>query len=178
MLRQSRKRTNTRGWLLTGGTVSHCLLEYWPVLLVELNRSVCLSLSVSEQLRSPGSTVRLQDGMLLNCSCPWNGKLIMVSWTREVYSNPFAVYHPSYGVNFAAAYDGRVEFINASAMDGSIRIMNVTEDDVGLYHCSVQTFPQGSWTKDMLVLKQGITPRHSIWLLDNISAGFWLFWSP
>lgn len=81
----------------------------------------------------------------------------MVSWTKGVYSNPLAIYHPNYGVNFAAAYDGRIEFVNASVMDGSIRITNVTEEDEGLYHCSIQTFPQGSWTKDTMVHKQGIT---------------------
>lgn len=94
--------------------------------------------------------------MLLDCSCPWSGNLIMVSWTKDVKSAPLAIFHPEYGVNFDAAYDGRVEFINASVFDGSIRIMNVTEKDEGVYHCSVQTFPQGSWTKDTLVQKQGM----------------------
>lgn len=89
----------------------------------------------------------------------------MVSWTKGVYSSPLAIYHPMYGVNFNAAYDGRVEFINASAMDGSIRIMNVTEEDEGLYHCTMQTFPRGTWTKDTLVQKRGITnekPGHLV----------------
>lgn len=99
----------------------------------------------------------LQNGMLLNCTCPWTGKLVMVTWTKGVNSSPLAVYHPDYGVNFNSAYDGRVEFINTSAMDGSIRVTNVTEEDEGVYQCSMQTFPQGSWSKETLVKKQGIT---------------------
>ncbi|MCJ8745723.1 hypothetical protein PDJAM_G00133660 [Pangasius djambal] len=125
---------------------------YFMALLISLS-----FLKVSEQLKSPGSTVKLEDGMLLDCLCPWSGNLIMVSWTKGVYSTPIAIYHPNYGVNFNAAYDGRVKFINSSEMDGSIRITNVTEEDEGVYHCSVQTFPQGSWTKDTLVQKQVTT---------------------
>ncbi|XP_046689551.1 CD226 antigen isoform X2 [Silurus meridionalis] len=108
----------------------------------------------SEQLKSKGSTVKLEEGMLLNCSCPWSGKLIMVSWTNAIYSTPIAIYHPDYGVNFHSAYDGRVEFIKASALDGSIRVTNVTEKDEGVYHCSVQTFPGGSWSKETRVEKR------------------------
>lgn len=138
------------------------------------HRSFCVRLSGSEQLLSPGGPVKLQDRMLLDCSCPWSGNLIMVSWTKGGDSTPLAVYHPDFGVNFNTAYDGRVEFIHASKMDGSIRITNVSEKDEGVYHCSVQTFPQGSWTKDTLVQKQGMThPRafHRC-ILDTISSCF------
>lgn len=136
-------------------------------------------MSVSEQLKSPDSTVKLQDGMVLNCSCPWNGNLIMVSWTKGFSSNPLAIYHPEYGLNFDAAYDGRVEFINTSSLDGSIRITNVTEEDQGLYYCSMQTFPKGTWNKNMLVQKQGITiekpGRLFVRALDNVSSYFCCF---
>ncbi|KAF4075816.1 hypothetical protein AMELA_G00223130 [Ameiurus melas] len=125
---------------------------YFMALLISLS-----FLKDSEQLMSPGSTVTLRDRMMLDCSCPWSGNLIMVSWTKGGDSTPLAIYHPDYGVNFNTAYDGRVEFIHASKMDGSIRITNVTEKDEGVYHCSVQTFPHGSWTKDTLVQKQVTT---------------------
>ncbi|KAM9436925.1 CD226 antigen isoform 1-T1 [Clarias gariepinus] len=128
---------------------------YFVALLISLS-----FLKVSEQLKSPSSTVTLQNGMLLNCTCPWTGKLVMVTWTKGVNSSPLAVYHPDYGVNFNSAYDGRVEFINISAMDGSIRVTNVTEEDEGVYQCSMQTFPQGSWSKETLVKKQ-VTPTFS-----------------
>ncbi|KAL7840860.1 hypothetical protein AOLI_G00261830 [Acnodon oligacanthus] len=124
--------------------------EYWYFLVLV---SLAL-LKVSEQLRAPDSTVRLQEGMMLDCLCPWTGKLSMVSWTKQPDQRPLAIYHPDFGVNFRAPYEGRVEFVKASSMDGSIIITNVTEDDLGLYRCSLQTFPQGSWTKDTLVEKK------------------------
>ncbi|XP_036414758.1 CD226 antigen isoform X2 [Colossoma macropomum] len=121
--------------------------EYWYFLVL-----VSLTfLKVSEQLRAPVSTVRLQEGMMLDCLCPWTGRLSMVSWTKQPDQKPLAIYHPEFGVNFGAPYEGRVEFVKASSMDGSIIITNVTEEDLGLYRCSLQTFPQGSWTKDTLV---------------------------
>ncbi|KAI4902318.1 hypothetical protein NFI96_016187 [Prochilodus magdalenae] len=91
--------------------------------------------------------------MMLDCLCPWTGQLSMVSWTKQPNKTPVAIYHPEFGVNFGALYESRVEFVKASSLDGSIIIMNVTEEDLGLYSCSMQTFPQGSWTKDTLVEK-------------------------
>ncbi|KAG7317693.1 hypothetical protein KOW79_018728 [Hemibagrus wyckioides] len=126
---------------------------YFMALLISL-----AFIKVSEALQSQRSIVKLQDGMLLDCTCPWSGNLIMVSWTKDVHAAPLAIYHPDYGINFSAAYDGRVEFVRASEMDGSIRIRNVTKKDEGVYHCSVQTFPHGSWSKDTLVQKQDTTP--------------------
>ncbi|XP_072513476.1 CD226 antigen isoform X2 [Salminus brasiliensis] len=124
--------------------------EYWYFLVLVI---LLAFLKVSEQLRAPISKVRLQDGMVLDCLCPWTGNLSMVSWTKRPDNSPLAIYHPEYGVNYAAAYEGRVAFIKTTSMDGSIIITNVTEEDLGLYSCSLQTFPQGSWTKDTLVEK-------------------------
>lgn len=106
-------------------------------------------------MKAPESTVILQEGMILDCLCPWTGQLTMVSWTKKSLKQPLAVYHPQYGTNFASSYDGRVEFLKTTAMDGSISIRNVTESDIGHYHCSLQTYPQGSWTKDTFVEKTG-----------------------
>ncbi|XP_049341426.1 CD226 antigen isoform X1 [Astyanax mexicanus] len=128
--------------------------EYWYFLVLVISLTF---LKVSEQLRAPVSKVQLQDGMVLDCLCPWTGRLIMVSWTKQPDSKPLAIYHPDYGVNYAAAYEGRVEFSNASPTDGSIILTNVTEGDLGLYSCFLQMFPEGSWTKDTLVEKSGIS---------------------
>ncbi|XP_029955035.1 CD226 antigen isoform X2 [Salarias fasciatus] len=97
------------------------------------------------------ATVRLEEGMVLDCLCPWKGNLSMVSWTKEPDRNPMAVYHPEYGVNFPHLYRDRVEFLKSTAMDGSISMRNVTHRDIGVYHCSVQTFPQGPWTRTVQV---------------------------
>uniref|UniRef100_A0A4W4F6G7 Ig-like domain-containing protein n=1 Tax=Electrophorus electricus TaxID=8005 RepID=A0A4W4F6G7_ELEEL len=130
---------------------------YFLVLVISLP-----FLKVSEQVRASGSSVWLQDGMVLDCLCPWTGKLSMVSWIKQPDKELLAIYHPEYGAHFAKMYDGRVEFLKASPMDGSISIRNVTDKDVGLYSCSLQAFPEGSWTKDTLVEKQVISATTSI----------------
>ncbi|XP_069561578.1 CD226 antigen isoform X2 [Brachyistius frenatus] len=96
-------------------------------------------------------TVRLEEGMILGCSCPWDGNLSMVSWTKVPDKDPVAVFHPEYGVFFSRRYRERVEFLKTTPMDGSISMKNVTHQDIGLYHCSVQTFPQGPWTRNIQV---------------------------
>ncbi|XP_070842051.1 CD226 antigen isoform X2 [Chaetodon trifascialis] len=96
-------------------------------------------------------TVRLEEGMVLECLCPWYGNLSMVSWTKIPDKNPVAVFHPEYGVAFSHHYRERIEFLRTTPMDGSISMRNVTHQDIGLYHCSVQTFPQGPWTRNIQV---------------------------
>ncbi|CAJ1082276.1 CD226 antigen isoform X2 [Xyrichtys novacula] len=97
------------------------------------------------------TTVRLEEGMILGCLCPWNGNLSMVSWTKLPDKNPIAVFHPEYGFAFSHPYRERIEFLRTTPMDGSISLRNVTHQDIGLYHCSVQTFPQGPWTRNIQV---------------------------
>uniref|UniRef100_A0A3Q2PSW6 CD226 molecule n=1 Tax=Fundulus heteroclitus TaxID=8078 RepID=A0A3Q2PSW6_FUNHE len=92
-------------------------------------------------------TVQLVEGMVLNCLCPWDGKLSMVSWTKVPNKSPIAVFHPEHGVSFPYSYRERIEFLKTATLDGSISLKNVTHQDIGLYHCSVQTFPQGPWNK-------------------------------
>lgn len=89
--------------------------------------------------------------MVLECLCPWYGNLSMVSWTKIPNKDPVAVFHPEYGVAFSHHYRERIEFRRTTPMDGSISVRNVTHQDIGLYHCSVQTFPQGSWTRNIQV---------------------------
>lgn len=133
--------------------------DYWYFLVLVM--LLCF-LKGSVQMKAPESSVVLQEGMILDCLCPWTGQLIMVSWTKTPFAKPIAVYHPQYGTNFGSSYEGRVEFLKSTAMDGSISIMNVTEGDIGQYHCSLQTYPQGSWTKDTFVQKAAITTSTSI----------------
>ncbi|KAM7369969.1 hypothetical protein PAMP_011256 [Pampus punctatissimus] len=96
-------------------------------------------------------TVRLEEGMVLSCVCPWDGNLSMVSWTKLPDKRPLAVYHPEFGMDFSHRYRERVDFLKSTPMDGSISMRNVTHQDIGLYHCSVQTFPQGPWTSNIQV---------------------------
>ncbi|KAG7225110.1 hypothetical protein INR49_014566 [Caranx melampygus] len=106
-------------------------------------------------------TVRLQEGMILDCLCPWDGNLSMVSWTKFPDKYPLAVFHPEYGVSFSPRHMDRVEFLRTTPMDGSISIRNVTHQDIGFYHCSVQTFPQGPWTRNIQVEDLDEPPEES-----------------
>ncbi|XP_019132051.1 CD226 antigen isoform X2 [Larimichthys crocea] len=107
-------------------------------------------LKVAVQQKEP-VTVSLEEGMILECLCPWNGNLSMVSWTKLPDKNPVAIFHPEYGKVFSHQYRERIEFLRTTPMDGSISMSNVTHQDIGLYHCSVQTFPQGPWTRSIQV---------------------------
>lgn len=89
--------------------------------------------------------------MVLKCLCPWNGNFSMVSWTKPPNKDPIAVFHSEFGVVFSHHYRERIEFLRTTVMDGSISMRNVTHQDIGIYHCSVQTFPQGSWLRKIQV---------------------------
>ncbi|KAM7390564.1 hypothetical protein PAMA_008638 [Pampus argenteus] len=102
-------------------------------------------------LQNGAVTVRLEEGMVLSCVCPWDGNLSMVSWTKVPDKRPLAVYHPEFGMDFSHHYRERIDFLKTTPMDGSISMRNVTHQDIGLYHCSVQTFPQGPWTRNIQV---------------------------
>lgn len=89
--------------------------------------------------------------MVLDCLCPWPGDLSSVSWTKSPNSEALAVFNAQYGVSFSRHYKGRVDFLRRTTMDGSISLRNVTHQDIGLYQCSIQTFPQGSWSTTVQV---------------------------
>uniref|UniRef100_A0A8C9V326 CD226 molecule n=1 Tax=Scleropages formosus TaxID=113540 RepID=A0A8C9V326_SCLFO len=101
------------------------------------------------------STVMLEEGMTLDCVCPWEGNLTMISWTKMPEATSVAVYHPGRGQPVFKGYQGRVKFLQSSPMDGSISMSNVTDEDIGLYRCSITTFPEGTWSKDVHVKDPG-----------------------
>ncbi|KAG7253654.1 hypothetical protein CRUP_034737, partial [Coryphaenoides rupestris] len=73
--------------------------------------SVSLSLlRVSVQQRGQPITVALEEGMVLECRCPWDGNLSLVSWTKSPNATKVAVLHPVHGESFAWRYQQRVEF--------------------------------------------------------------------
>lgn len=124
-------------------------LDIVKILMSWINPKIALSLVAVQQKQAV--TVRLEEGMVLECLCPWYGNLSGVSWTKIPNKDPVAVFHPEHGVVFSHRYRERIEFLRTTPMDGSISMRNVTHQDIGLYHCSVQTFPQGSWTRNIQV---------------------------
>lgn len=95
-------------------------------------------------------TVRLEEGMVLGCLFPWPGNLSMVMWTK-IPGKRIAVYNPQHGVAVFRHYEDRVEFLKKTPLDGSVSLSNVTHQDIGLYRCSIQAFPQGSWSTTVRV---------------------------
>ncbi|XP_075906536.1 CD226 antigen isoform X3 [Nelusetta ayraudi] len=96
-------------------------------------------------------TVRLEEGMVLGCVCPWNGNLTQVSWTKVSDPTPLVVFHPQIGMAPSRHYVDRIEFLKRTPKDGSISLRNVTHQDIGTYRCSIQMFPEGSWTTTVRV---------------------------
>ncbi|KAK6490341.1 CD226 antigen-like [Huso huso] len=99
------------------------------------------------------TTVKIEQNLTLKCECPWSGNLSQINWERKSDSKKelVAVYHKQHGLKLFNKYEGRIVFLNSSSMDGSITIINASAEDLGLYQCSIQTFPKGSWTKHLLV---------------------------
>ncbi|XP_066545406.1 CD226 antigen isoform X2 [Amia ocellicauda] len=125
---------------------------YFMVLLI------VFSLCKETILKRPvDSTVKLQKDMTLKCVCPWRGNLSMVSWEKRTNKGKeqVAVYHTTFGTTTKGRFNGRVTFVNSLPLDGSIIINQTTDDDLGFYHCSIQTFPGGSWSKNILVENAG-----------------------
>lgn len=89
--------------------------------------------------------VPLEEGMVLRCLYPWPGNLTSVMWTKISNKDRIAVYNPQHGVALFRHYEDRVKFLKKTPMDGSISLRNVTHQDIGVYECSIQAFPQGSW---------------------------------
>lgn len=103
-------------------------------------------------------TVRLEEGMVLGCVCPWNGNLTQVSWTKVSDPTPLVVFHPQIGMAPSRHYVDRIEFLKRTPKDGSISLRNVTHQDIGTYRCSIQMFPEGSWTTTVRVEDLGNVP--------------------
>ncbi|XP_030204219.1 CD226 antigen isoform X3 [Gadus morhua] len=136
--------------------------------------SIFLSLlKVSAGQRGEPLLVGLQEGMVLDCRCPWNGSFSMVTWTKSPdRNNPIAIFHPVHGMTFSWRYSQRVEFPRAETMDGSIVLRNITHQDLGVYHCTITTFPLGSWSRDVTVEDQDEPPEEEERFADPPGPAF------
>uniref|UniRef100_W5M748 CD226 molecule n=1 Tax=Lepisosteus oculatus TaxID=7918 RepID=W5M748_LEPOC len=129
--------------------------EYWYFMVLML----ILSWHGDATLpKTADSVVKLETNTTLTCTCPWSGNLSQISWEKRTDSQKekVAVYHTTYGLHEFGKYKGRVKFLKSLPLDGSILITQTTEEDLGLYQCSVHSFPKGSWTKDIRVEKTAV----------------------
>ncbi|NXD84647.1 CD226 protein, partial [Halcyon senegalensis] len=95
------------------------------------------------------STVKLTEKVKLECIYPKKALIIQTSWMKlnATYKENIAVMNPIYGVHIEDKYNGRIYFKNASREDQSLSFIKTTSEDVGLYVCSIVTYPDGKWEK-------------------------------
>ncbi|NXJ63768.1 CD226 protein, partial [Rostratula benghalensis] len=101
------------------------------------------------------STVKLTEKVKLECIYPKQAIIIQTSWTKfnVTHREKIAVLHPIYGVHIEDKYRGRIYFENASREDKSLSFIKSTLEDVGLYFCSIVTFPDGIWEKVIEIIQ-------------------------
>nr|XP_025964491.1 CD226 antigen isoform X2 [Dromaius novaehollandiae] len=101
------------------------------------------------------STVKLTEKTKLDCVYPKKAMIIQTSWVKSnlTHKENIAVLHPVYGIHIEDSYKGRIHFQNDSSEDNSLYFIKSTLEDVGLYFCSVQTYPDGIWEKVTKVIQ-------------------------
>ncbi|NXH17636.1 CD226 protein, partial [Bucco capensis] len=101
------------------------------------------------------STVKLTEKVKLECIYPKRAVIIQTSWMKlnVTHKESIAVLHPVYGVHIKDTYNGRIYFQNASREDMSLSFINSTLKDVGLYFCSIVTYPDGIWEKVIEIIQ-------------------------
>uniref|UniRef100_A0A8C2T576 CD226 molecule n=1 Tax=Coturnix japonica TaxID=93934 RepID=A0A8C2T576_COTJA len=100
------------------------------------------------------STIKHSEKMKLECTYPKKAVIIQTSWMKQHGSHKenVAVLHPTYGVHIEDKYRGRIYFENTSREDQSLSFNKSTLEDVGLYFCSIVTYPDGVTEKVIEVI--------------------------
>ncbi|NXP50047.1 CD226 protein, partial [Heliornis fulica] len=101
------------------------------------------------------STVRLSEKMKLECIYLQKAAIIQTTWMKLniTHKENIAVLHPIYGLHIEEKYNGRIYFENTSREDKSLFFIKSTLEDVGLYFCSVVTYPDGIWEKVIEIIR-------------------------
>ncbi|XP_047936843.2 CD226 antigen [Anser cygnoides] len=101
------------------------------------------------------STVKLSEKMKLECIYPKKAVIIQTSWMKHnvTYKENIAVLHANYGIHIEDKYKGRIYFENASREDKSLSFIKSTLEDVGLYFCSIASYPDGTWEKVIEIIQ-------------------------
>ncbi|NXJ13012.1 CD226 protein, partial [Odontophorus gujanensis] len=109
---------------------------------------------ISVEGRFVDSTVTLSEKMKLECIYPKNGVITQTSWMKRNGSHKenTAVLHPIYGIYIEDKFKGRIYFKNTSMEDQSLSFNKSTLEDVGLYLCSIVTYPDGVYEKAIEVI--------------------------
>ncbi|XP_003219772.2 CD226 antigen [Anolis carolinensis] len=137
--------------------VSLALLEMdylaFFVAAVLLSYESCIAITVEG--RHVDSTVKLGSTMTLECVYPKTATIIQVSWSKEKGKGKenIAVFKLPYDLYIESRYLFRVNVGNVTTNNKSLIFDNTTEEDIGFYLCSFQTFPHGTWEKRIQVVR-------------------------
>jgi len=103
------------------------------------------------------STVKLTEKVKLESTYPKKAVIIQTSWTKLIVTHQeyIAVLHPIYGIHIVNKYNVRIYFENASREDKSLSFIKSTLEDIGLYLCSIVTYPDGIWEKVIEIIQPG-----------------------
>ncbi|XP_074733522.1 CD226 antigen [Strix uralensis] len=101
------------------------------------------------------STVKLTEKVKLECIYPKKAMIMQTSWMKlnVTHKENIAVLHPIYDIHIEDKYNGRIYFENASREDKSLSFTKSTLEDVGLYFCSIVTYPDGIWEKVIEIIQ-------------------------
>ncbi|NXT76273.1 CD226 protein, partial [Zapornia atra] len=101
------------------------------------------------------STVKLSEKVKLECIYPKKAAIIQTTWMKlnVTHKESIAVLHPVYGIHIEDKYKGRIYFESASREDKSLFFIKSTLEDIGLYFCSVVTYPDGIWEKVIEIIQ-------------------------
>ncbi|CAH2319501.1 nectin-1 isoform X1 [Pelobates cultripes] len=130
---------------------SYCQCCLWWPLTVSLAIAV-LQQGVHSQTVLVNDTISGYVGTFIVLHCSFiispvpTVKITQVTWQKSTNGSKHnvAIYNPAMGVSILSPYKGRIEFLNPSARDGTIKINNLQLEDQGAYICEFATFPMGN----------------------------------
>nr|XP_060630979.1 CD226 antigen [Anolis sagrei ordinatus] len=123
------------------------------VAAVLLSYESCTTVTVEG--KHEDSTVKLGSTMTLECVYPKTATIIQVSWSKEKGKGKenIVVFRLPYDLHMERRYLSRVNVGNVTTNNKSLIFYNTTEEDIGFYLCSFQTFPYGTWEKRIQVVR-------------------------
>nr|XP_023413980.1 nectin-1 [Loxodonta africana] len=73
-------------------------------------------------------------------------KITQVTWQKATNGSKqnVAIYNPALGISVLPPYQKRVQFLQPSFTDGTIRLSRLELEDEGVYICEFATFPKGN----------------------------------
>ncbi|XP_042320360.1 CD226 antigen [Sceloporus undulatus] len=127
-----------------------CLAFFITVLLA--NKSCT---AIKPEGKHVDSTVKLASTMTLECVYPKTATIIQMSWRKEKDNGKenIAVFKLPQDLYIESRYTFRVHVGNETTNNKSLIFNNTTEEDIGFYLCSFQTFPHGTWEKRIQVVR-------------------------